>query len=75
MYGRSTLPKLISFARGTSAAGMGTSDAQHWADPVSVREEVPAAGSVLNEENTAPAQQDGPRSHRVFDPSINTTVS
>ena len=55
-----------------SAAGAGTSDAQslHRVDPASVREEVEAAGFVLDAESTVLANNDDPHSVKVFDPSI-----
>src|ERR1700686_1218897 len=55
-----------------AAAGTGTSDAQslHRIDPVSVREEVEAAGFVLDAESAMLANKDDPHSIKVFDPSI-----
>ena len=55
-----------------AAAGTGTSDAQklHRIDPASVREEVEAAGFVLDAESPLLANADDPRSLKVFDPSI-----
>jgi len=55
-----------------AAAGSGTSDTQslHRIDPASVREEVEAAGFVLDEESTMFANKDDPHSVKVFDPSI-----
>jgi predicted methyltransferase len=55
-----------------AAAGAGTSDAQslHRIDPASVREEVGAAGFVLEAESTMLANKDDPHSIKVFDPSI-----
>jgi predicted methyltransferase len=55
-----------------AAAGSGTSDAQplHRIDPNSVREEVEAAGFVLEEAGTMLANEDDPHSLKVFDPSI-----
>jgi predicted methyltransferase len=55
-----------------TAAGAGTSDAQslHRIDPASVREEVEAAGFVLDAESTVLARKDDPHSAKVFDPSI-----
>src|ERR1700735_279901 len=54
------------------AAGSGTSDTQslHRIDPASVREEVEAAGFVLNAESSMLANKDDPHSIKVFDPSI-----
>jgi len=55
-----------------AAAGAGTSDAQslHRIDPASVREEVEAAGFVLDAESTMLAKKDDPHSIRVSDPTI-----
>jgi predicted methyltransferase len=55
-----------------AAAGSGTSDTQslHRIDPASVREEVVAAGFVLDAESTILANKDDPHSIKVFDPSI-----
>ena len=55
-----------------AAAGSGTGDAQslHRIDPGSVREEVEAAGFVLDAQSTMLANQDDPHSIKVFDPSI-----
>jgi len=55
-----------------AAAGAGTSDAQslHRIDPASVREEVEAAGFVLDAQSTVLANKDDPHSIKVFDPSI-----
>jgi predicted methyltransferase len=55
-----------------TTAGAGTSDAQslHRIDPASVREEVEAAGFVLDAESTVLARKDDPHSVKVFDPSI-----
>src|SRR5664279_1746359 len=55
-----------------AAAGAGTSDAQslHRIDPASVREEVEAAGFVLDAESTMLTNKDDPHSIKVFDPSI-----
>ena len=55
-----------------AAAGAGTGDAQslHRIDPASVREEVVAAGFVLDAESTILANKDDPHSIKVFDPSI-----
>ena len=55
-----------------AAAGTGTGDAQslHRIDPASVREEVEAAGFVLDGESTMLANKDDPHSIKVFDPSI-----
>ena len=55
-----------------AAAGAGTRDAQslHRIDPASVRQEVEAAGFVLDAESTVLANQDDPHAIKVFDPSI-----
>ena len=55
-----------------AAAGAGTSDAQslHRIDPASVREEVEAAGFVLEAESTTLGNKDDSHSIKVFDPSI-----
>jgi predicted methyltransferase len=55
-----------------TAAGVGMSNAQslHRIDPVSVREEVEAAGFVLDAESTVLANKDDPHSSKVFAPSI-----
>lgn len=55
-----------------AAAGAGTGDAQslHRIDPASVREEVEAAGFVLDAESAMLANEDDPHSAKVFDPSI-----
>lgn len=54
------------------AAGAGTSEAQslHRIDPASVREEVEAAGFVLDAESTLLSNRADPHSVKVFDPSI-----
>lgn len=55
-----------------AAAGAGTNDAQslHRIDPASAREEVEAAGFVLEAASSLLANQDDPHSAKVFDPSI-----
>jgi predicted methyltransferase len=55
-----------------AAAGSGTSDTQalHRIDPASVREEVVAAGFVLDAESTLLANKDDPHAIKVFDPEI-----
>jgi predicted methyltransferase len=55
-----------------AAAGAGKSDTQslHRIDPASVREEVEAAGFVLDAEITILANKDDQHSIKVFDPSI-----
>ncbi|MER9454044.1 class I SAM-dependent methyltransferase [Mesorhizobium sp. M0478] len=55
-----------------AAAGSGTSDTRslHRIDPAFVREEVEAAGFVLDAESTVLANKDDPHSIKVFDPAI-----
>ena len=55
-----------------AAAGSGASDTQslHRIDPATVREEVEAAGFVLDEASAMLANKDDPHSIKVFDPSI-----
>jgi predicted methyltransferase len=55
-----------------AAARSGTSDTQalHRIDPASVRQEVEAAGFVLDAESTILANKDDQHSIKVFDPSI-----
>jgi predicted methyltransferase len=55
-----------------AAAGSGTSDTQslHRIDPTFARDEIEAAGFVLDEESTILANNDDPHSSKVFDPSI-----
>ncbi|KAA8559295.1 hypothetical protein FX985_05664 [Pseudomonas extremaustralis] len=55
-----------------AAIGAGVSDAQplHRVEPASVREEVEAAGFVLDEQSTLLANKDDPHSIKVFDPAI-----
>ena len=55
-----------------AAAGSGTRDSQslHRIDPASVREEVEAAGFVLDAESTMLANKDDLHAIKVFDPSI-----
>ncbi len=55
-----------------AAAGSGAGDTQslHRIDPASVREEVEAAGFVLDGESTILANTNDPHSSKVFDPSI-----
>jgi predicted methyltransferase len=55
-----------------AAFGAGTGDAQslHRIEPKSVRDEVEAAGFVLDAENTILAKSEDPHSVKVFDPSI-----
>jgi predicted methyltransferase len=55
-----------------AAVGAGTSVAQslHRIEPASAREEVEAAGFVLDAESAMLARKDDPHSSKVFDPSI-----
>jgi predicted methyltransferase len=55
-----------------AAVGVGTNDAQslHRIEPVSVRQEVEAAGFVLDAESTLLADKGDTHSIKVFDPSI-----
>lgn len=55
-----------------AAAGAGTGDAQslHRIDPGSVREEVEAAGFLLDAVSTLLANRNDPHAIKVFDPSI-----
>ena len=55
-----------------AAAGSGTSDTQalHRIDPASAREEVEAAGFVLDAESALLANKDDAHAVKVFDPSI-----
>jgi predicted methyltransferase len=55
-----------------AAEGAGTGDAPslHRIDPASVREEVEAAGFVLDEQTTLLANKDDAHAIKVFDPSI-----
>ena len=55
-----------------AAAGAGAGDAQslHRIDPASVREEVEAAGFVLDAESTILSNEHDTHSIKVFDPSI-----
>ena len=55
-----------------AAAGTGTSSAGslHRIEPAVVREEVEAAGFVLDAESSLLANQDDPHTSKVFDPSI-----
>lgn len=55
-----------------AAVGLGTSDTQslHRIEPTSVRQEVEAAGFVLDAESSMLARSDDPHSIKVFDPSI-----
>ena len=49
---------------------MSDTQALHRIDPASVREEVGAAGFVLDAKSTMLANNDDPHSIEVFDPSI-----
>jgi predicted methyltransferase len=55
-----------------AAAGAGARDARslHRIDPASVRQEVEAAGFVLDAESTLLRNKDDPHAIKVFDPSI-----
>ena len=55
-----------------AAVGSGTGDAQslHRIEPASVREEVEAAGFILDEKSTMLANREDQHSIKVFDPSI-----
>jgi predicted methyltransferase len=55
-----------------AATGTGASRAEslHRIDPAAVRDEVEAAGFVLDAENIVLANKDDPHSAKVFDPSI-----
>jgi predicted methyltransferase len=55
-----------------AAAGSGASDTQalHRIDPASVREEVEAAGFVLDGQSAMLANADDPHTNKVFDPAI-----
>jgi predicted methyltransferase len=55
-----------------AAAGTGTSNAQslHRIEPATVREEVDAAGFVLDAQTTLLANKDDPHAIKVFDPAI-----
>ena len=55
-----------------AAAGAGTRDAQslHRIDPASIRDEVEAAGFVLDAQSTILSHKDDAHSTKVFDPSI-----
>jgi predicted methyltransferase len=55
-----------------AAPGAGTSDAQslHRIEPATVREEVEAAGFVLDAESTMLANTNDPHAIKVFDPAI-----
>ncbi|MEO7688860.1 MAG: class I SAM-dependent methyltransferase [Sphingomonas sp.] len=55
-----------------AALGAGTGDAQslHRIEPLAAREEVKAAGFVLDGQSTLLANKDDPHSAKVFDPSI-----
>lgn len=55
-----------------AAAGSGTGDTHslHRIDPAAVREEVEAAGFLLDAESAMLANKDDPHSTKVFDPSV-----
>lgn len=54
----------------TAGSGTNSTQALHRIDPASVREEVEAAGFVLDAQSTMLASKDDPHSVKVFDPSI-----
>jgi len=72
VYGRLKPGGFYVIVDHAAASGAGTSDTQsmHRIDPASVREEVEAAGFVLDEESTMLANDDDAHSVKVFDPSI-----
>jgi predicted methyltransferase len=72
VYGRLRSGGYYVIVDHATAAGVGMSNAQslHRIDPASVREEVEAAGFVLDAESTVLANKDDPHSSKVFDPSI-----
>ena len=72
VYGRLKPGGFYVIVDHAAASGTGTSDTQsmHRIDPASVREEVEAAGFVLDEESTMLANDDDAHSIKVFDPSI-----
>ena len=53
-----------------AGAGVSQTEALHRIDPAAVREEVEAAGFVLEVQSTVLANTDDPHSAKVFDPSI-----
>lgn len=71
-YARLKCGGLYIIVDNAASTGSGTSDAQslHWIEPASVREEVEAAGFVLDGESTILANRGDPHSVKVFDPSI-----
>src|SRR4029077_13466601 len=72
VYGRLKPGGFYVIVDHAAAVGAGTSDAQslHRIAPPSVREEVEAAGFVLDAESTMLANKDDRHSIKVFDPSI-----
>jgi predicted methyltransferase len=72
VYGRLKPGGFYVIVDHAAAAGSGTGDTQslHRIDPASVREEVEAAGFVLDAESALLANKDDPHSVKVFDPSI-----
>ncbi|MGX7002313.1 class I SAM-dependent methyltransferase [Caballeronia sp. KNU42] len=72
VYGRLKSGGYYVIVDHATAAGVGMSNAQslHRIDPASVREEVEAAGFVLDAESTVLANKDDLHSSKVFDPSI-----
>jgi predicted methyltransferase len=53
-----------------AGAGMNSAQSLHRIDPATVREEVQAAGFVLDAESSVLANKQDPHSSKVFDPSI-----
>ena len=61
---------IVDHAAAAAGAGAGDTQSLHRIDPAYVREEVEAAGFVLEAESSMLANKDDPRSIKVFDPSI-----
>ncbi|HXD36440.1 MAG TPA: methyltransferase, partial [Rhodanobacter sp.] len=53
-----------------SGTGTGSAGSLHRIEPAAVRQEVEAAGFVLDAESSLLANHDDPHSSKVFDPSI-----
>jgi predicted methyltransferase len=72
VYGRLKSGGFYVIVDHAAAAGSGTNDTQslHRIDPASVREEVEAAGFVLDAQSTILANEDDPHSIKVFDSTI-----
>ena len=72
--GKTTIARLMASSFDahfiTISAVLGGAQSLHRIDPASVREEVEAAGFVLDAESTMLANKDDPHSIKVFDPSI-----